>query len=93
MLVLLSLQGVSAAQVAALLECHPTTVRRWISRFSTEGLAGRPRYGRPPLGGRRLTRRIAPLLEVPRPWTLLRIWRYLGRPRSACARCTGGCAG
>jgi transposase len=83
-MVLLSLQGVPAAQVAALLECHPATVRRWVSRFNREGLGGladRPRCGRPPLGGRRLTRRIAALLTRPGPWTLPRIWRYLGQPQ------------
>jgi predicted ArsR family transcriptional regulator len=64
-MVLLSLQGISAAQIAVLLECHPATVRRWIGRFNTEGMAGladRPRCGRPRLGGRRLTSRIAALL-------------------------------
>jgi transposase len=83
-MVLLSLQGLPAAQIAALLECHPATVRRWVGRFSREGLAGladRPRCGRPPLGGRRLTRRIAALLGRPGPWTLPRIWRYLGQPQ------------
>ena len=83
-MVLLSLQGISAAQIAVLLECHPATVRRWIGRFNTEGMAGladRPRCGRPRLGGRRLTRRIAALLARPGPWTLPRIWRYLGRPQ------------
>jgi transposase len=81
-MVLLSLQGLPAAQIAVLLECHPATVRRWISRFNREGLAGladRPRCGRPPAGGRRLTRRIA-VLGRPGPWTLPRVWRYLGRP-------------
>jgi transposase len=74
--VMLSLQGLPAAQIAGLLECHPATVRRWIGRFSTEGLAGladRPRCGRPLLGGKRLTRRIAALLELPGLWTLPRI--------------------
>src|SRR5215813_9715645 len=83
-MVLLSLQGLSAAQIAVLLECHPATVRRWIGRFNTEGMAGladRPRPGRPPLGGTRLTSRIAALLERPGPWTLPRIWRYLGGPQ------------
>jgi transposase len=83
-MVLLSLQGLSPAQVAGLLECHPATVRRWIGRFNGEGLAGladRPRCGRPPLGGRRLARRIAALLARPGPWTLPRIWRYLGCPQ------------
>ena len=83
-MVLLSLQGISAAQIAVLLECHPATVRRWIGRFNTEGMAGladRPRCGRPRLGGRRLTSRIAALLARPGPWTLPRIWRYPGRPQ------------
>jgi hypothetical protein len=65
-MVLLSAQGLPAAQIAALLDCHPATVRRWISRFNTEGVAGladRPRCGRRPLGGKRLTRRIAALLQ------------------------------
>jgi len=48
-MVLLSLHGLPPAQIAALLDCHPPTVRRWISRFSDEGMAGladRPRCGR-----------------------------------------------
>jgi len=83
-MVLLSLHGLPPAQIAVLLDCHPATVRRWISRFNREGLAGladRPRCGRPRLGGRRLTRRIAVLLARPGPWTLPRIRRYLGWPR------------
>ena len=83
-MVLLSLHGLPPAQIAGLLEVHPATVRRWISRFNADGVAGladRPRCGRPPLGGRRLTRRIAALLERPGPWTLPRLWRYLGRPQ------------
>src|SRR6185437_8459026 len=82
-MVLLSLHGLSPAEIAVLLECHPSTVRRWIGRFNAEGVAGladRPRCGRPRLGGRRLTRRIAALLEQPGPWTVRRLWRYLGRP-------------
>jgi transposase len=50
-MVLLSLRGLPPAQIAALLDCHPATVRRWIGRFNDEGLAGladRPRSG----GGR-----------------------------------------
>ncbi len=53
-MVLLSLQGLPAAQIAGLLECHPATVRRWIGRFNSEGLAGladRPRCGRPRWAG------------------------------------------
>ena len=83
-MVLLSLHGLAAAQIAELLDCHPATVRRWISRFNAEGMAGladRPRCGRPRLGGQRLTGRIAMLLARPGPWTLPRIRRYLGRPQ------------
>jgi transposase len=83
-MVLLSLHGLVAAQIAELLDCQPATVRRWISRFNDEGLAGladRPRAGRPPLGGRRLTGRIAALLGRPGPWTLPRIRCYLGWPQ------------
>jgi transposase len=83
-MVLLSLHGLPPAQIAALLDCHPATVRRWISRFNTEGMAGladRPRCGRPALGGRWLTGRIAALLAQPGPWTLPRIRRRLGRPQ------------
>src|SRR5690348_4135852 len=73
-MVLRSLHELTAAQIAGLLECHPGTARRWIVRFNAEGLAGladRPRSGRPRLGGRRLTRRIAALLARPGPWTLI----------------------
>src|SRR6266705_6347865 len=81
-MVLLSLQGLPAAQIAVLLDCHPATVRRWIGRFNAEGMAGladRPRSGRPPLGGRRLPGRITALLRRPGPWTLPRIRQHLGR--------------
>jgi winged helix-turn helix protein len=67
-MVLLSLHGLPPAQIAALLDCHPATVRRWISRFNREGMAGladRPRSGRPRLGEQRLTGRIAALLARP----------------------------
>jgi len=83
-MVLLSANGLPPAQIAALLDCHPATVRRWIGRFNAEGPAGlpdRPRSGRPRLGGRQLASRIAALLGRPGPWTLPRIRRYLGRPR------------
>jgi transposase len=83
-MVLLSLHGLSAAQIAGLLDCHPATVRRWLGRFNTEGLAGladRPRSGRPRIGGRALARRISTLLGRPGPWTLPRIRRCLGRPQ------------
>jgi|SRR5215470_8131300 len=94
-MVLLSLHGLSPAQIADLLECHPATARRWISRFNAGGLAGladRPRCGRPRLGGRWLARRIAALLERPGPWTLPGSGGTWATPMSACARCTGGCA-
>jgi transposase len=45
-MVLLSAYGLPPAQIAALLDCHPATVRRWISRFNREGAAAqadRPR--------------------------------------------------
>jgi hypothetical protein len=82
-MVLLSLHGLPAGEIAALPECHPSTVRRWIGRFNAEGVAGladRPRCGRPRLGGPRLGQRITALLKQPGPWTVRRIWRYLGRP-------------
>ena len=69
-MVLLSPHGLPPSQIAELLDCHPATVRRWIGRFNGEGLAGladRPRSGRPRLGGRRLTGRIAALLGAPGP--------------------------
>ncbi|MFF5205245.1 IS630 family transposase [Streptosporangium sp. NPDC000396] len=83
-MVLLSLHGLSAAQIADLLGYDVGTVRRWIGRFNRlgpAGLADRPRPGRPRLGGRRLTDRIAALLARPGPWTIPRLWRLLNRPR------------
>jgi transposase-like protein len=68
-MVLLSLHGLTPAQIAELLECHPSTVRRWIGRFSSEGLAGladRPRCGRPWLGGHAVAQIVARLIELPR---------------------------
>ena len=92
-MVLLSLHELSPAQIAALLECHPGTARRWIARFNDEGLAGladRPRPGRPRLGGRRLTRRIAALLgRRARGRCRGSAAAWAGR-RSARAPCTGG---
>ena len=46
-MVRLSLRGLTPPQVAVLLDCDPATVRRWIRRFNDEGLADRPRCGRP----------------------------------------------
>lgn len=83
-MVLLSLHGLTPAQIAALLDYHPATVRRWITRYNHQGLPGladRPRTGRPRLGGPRLYARITALLQRPGPWTLTHIRRHLGRPR------------
>jgi transposase len=83
-MMLLSQHGLPPSQIAELLDCHPATVRRWIGRFNDEGMAGladRPRSGRPRLGGRRLTGRIAALLKRPGPWTLPRIRHCLGYPQ------------
>src|SRR5258707_12165283 len=40
-MVLLSLHGSPPARIAELLDCHPATARRWITRFNVEGLEGR----------------------------------------------------
>jgi transposase len=82
-MVLLSENGWSATEIAALLHFDPKTVRRWIHRHTTEGLAGlpdRPRSGRPRKGGARLSERIAALLAIPKAWTVARIWAGLGKP-------------
>jgi transposase len=83
LMVLLSAEGWSAAEIAGLLAYDPGTVRRWLHRFAAEGVAGlpdRPRPGRPRLGGR-LLRRITALLATPGPWTIRRLWTRLGRPQ------------
>ncbi len=82
-MLLLSQQGWSAAQIAGLLGYDPATVRRWIHRYrkhGTLGLADRPRSGRPRLGSPRLGQRILRLLAEPRAWTIGRLWQRLGRP-------------
>jgi Winged helix-turn helix len=92
-MVLLSLHGLPPAQIAVLLDCHPATVRRWISRFNDEGMAvlpDRPRSGRPRLGGRRLTRRIAALLSVPGRGPCRGSGGTWAGRRSVRGRCTGG---
>lgn len=83
MMILLSDHGMSPAEIAGLLGYNPATARRWIIRFTAEGvdgLADRPRPGRPRAGGARLADRIAALLEAPKAWTTPRIWVALGRP-------------
>jgi transposase len=83
-MILLSQQGFSAAQIAGLLGYDPATVRRWIHRYhqhGSTGLADRPRSGRPRLGSPRLGQRIRRLLTQPRAWTIPRLWSALGRPQ------------
>ena len=82
-MILLSQQGCSAAQIAGLLGYDPSTVRRWIHRYQRHGvtaLADRPRSGRPRLGSPKLTKRILRLLDQPTAWTIGRLWQRLGRP-------------
>ena len=82
-MILLSQQGLPAAQIADLLGYDPSTVRRWIHRYRTHGTGGltdRARSGRPRLGSRRLGQRIRRLLRQPRAWTIPRLWQQLGRP-------------
>src|SRR5438874_1862937 len=71
-MILLSTQGFSPAEIAGLLHYDPHTVRRWISRWHTDGVSGladRPRSGRPRLGSPRLGERIRTLLTQPKAWT------------------------
>ena len=89
-MVLLSTDGMAPAEIADLLAYHPGTVRRWLHRFTGEGLAGlpdRPRTGRPRLG-QRLLPRITRLLSTPGPWTITRLWQRLGRPTLSLATLT-----
>jgi transposase len=82
-MILLSQQGCSVAQIASLLGCDPSTVRRWIHRYHQHGVGGlcdRPRAGRPRLGSPRLGERILRLLTQPKAWTIGRLWSQLGRP-------------
>jgi transposase len=82
-MILLSHHGLAATTIAELLGCDPATVRRWIHRYNhqgTDGLADRPRAGRPPLGSPRLGARIRRLLDQPKAWTISRLWSQLGRP-------------
>ena len=68
-LILLAHHGLSAATIAGLLGCDQTTVRRWIHRYNThgpDGLADRPRPGRPRRGSHRLGQRLCRLLAQPK---------------------------
>ena len=83
-MVLLSLHGLPPAQIAVLLDCHPATVRRWISRFNDEGMAGLagPAAVRAAPAGRTAADQADRRAAVrPGPWTLPRIRRYLGWPQ------------
>lgn len=82
-MILLSARGLGAAEIAGLLGYDPHTVRRWIGRWHAEGfdgLADRPRPGRPRLGSPGLGERIRILLARPKAWTTALVWRELGRP-------------
>jgi transposase len=82
-MILLSQHGWSAAQIAGLLGCDPSTVRRWIHRYHQHGVGGlgdRPRAGRPRLGRPWLGERLLRLLVQPKAWTIGRLWSQLGRP-------------
>jgi transposase len=82
-MILLSHHGLSAAAIAGLLGWDQTTVRRWIHRYNThgpDGLADRPRAGRPRRGSHRLGQRLCRLLAQPKAWTIARLWQRLGRP-------------
>ncbi len=84
----LSVRGLSASEIAALFECDPHTVRRWINRFNDEGVAGledRPRSGAPRLGSAGLGRRIRMLLREPGAWTVKQLRRRLGYPAMSLA--------
>jgi Winged helix-turn helix len=94
-LLLLSARGLAPAQIAELLDCHPATVRRWISRFNAEGAAGladRPRSGRPALGGRQLAggprcvRTYRTAVHARRPWPATVTRRHCHSKTSASCR-------
>jgi DDE superfamily endonuclease/homeodomain-containing protein len=82
-MIVLSASGMNAPEIAELLHYNPVTVRRWITRYTNEGidaLPDRPRSGRPRLGSPRLGQRIRTLLATPKAWTTSRVWRAAGRP-------------
>jgi Homeodomain-like domain/DDE superfamily endonuclease len=82
-MILLSHQHWPPVAIAELLGCDPATVRRWIHRYTQDGVRGledRPPCGRPRLGSRRLGQRIRRLLAEPKAWTIARLYQRLGRP-------------
>jgi transposase-like protein len=46
-MVVLSADGMSPAEIADLFDYNPATVRRWLHRFSTDGIGGLPDRPRP----------------------------------------------
>jgi transposase len=87
-MILLSARGQTAGAIADLLGCGPVTVRRWIHRYNTHGVAGladQPRSGRPRLGSPKLTTRMRWLLAEPKAWTIPRLYQRLGRPAMSLA--------
>jgi transposase len=84
----LSLRGLTAAEIGALFEYDPRTVRRWINRYNDQGVVGledRPRSGAPRLGSAGLGRRIRMLLREPGAWTVKQLRRRLGYPAMSLA--------
>jgi transposase len=82
-MILLSCQHWPPTAIAEVLGCDPSTVRRWVHRYNTHGVAGlpdRPRHGRPRLGSQGLGQRIQRVLKQPRAWTIARLWHAVGRP-------------
>jgi transposase len=77
-MILLSQRGWPASTIAELLGTDPSTVRRWIHRYNTQGVTGladRPRSGRPRLGSPRLAQRILLLAGDPNRDQVLMILR------------------
>jgi transposase len=82
-MILLSQQNWSAADIAELLGCDPRTVRRWVHRYhqtGAHGLGDLPRSGRPRRGSPGLGDRVRRLLAQPTAWTIGRLYQRLGRP-------------
>lgn len=79
-MVLLSLYGLPAGEIAELPDYHPATVRCWISRFNDEGPAGRPPADQ-------ADRRAAGPPQAVNP---ARARRYRAGHRPARAHCIGG---
>jgi transposase len=92
-IVLKSAQGLSAPQIATQLECDVNSVRQWRSRFLArrlEGLAERPRSGRPAqFVGEREAQVLAQTLEAPAHashWSTRRLGKQAGVSKSTVHR-------